>query len=70
MGWIKYGFPFYEWDKKSFYTDGLNKAGTLIETEEGEFLIGHINREAGICDDCLEFPNGTIIKRYKIVWCK
>jgi hypothetical protein len=57
----------------SFCRLGLNNAGTLIEyiNVEGEIiqiLIGHINELSGVCDDCRQFDNDTIIKRYKIVW--
>ena len=59
--------------KKSFSGLGLAKPGTLIEVEYdgklNQYLIGHINDEAGICDDCKAFiKNKTIVKRYKIVW--
>jgi hypothetical protein len=58
-----------EINQNSFSGRGLNKAGTLIETEDGkQYLIGHINELSGICDDCREFENSTIIKRYAIVY--
>ncbi len=51
---------------------GLNKAGTLIEVKLGEethqYLIGHINTNCGVCDDCVEFGSDAIIKRYMVVW--
>lgn len=59
--------------KKSFSGLDLDKPGTLIEVEfEGkinQYLIGHINPLAGVCDDCCGFDKTTtIVKRYKIVW--
>ncbi len=55
-------------DTSSFMGQGLNKAGTLIETEKGQYLIGHINKLGGVCDDCTQFEPDTVIKRYKVVW--
>lgn len=53
----------------SFEERKLNKPGTLIFTEKGEtFLIGHINRLRGVCDDCTEFSGETIILGYKVIW--
>lgn len=58
--------------KKSFSGLGLNIPGTLIEVEtfDGlkQYLIGDINTNRGVCDDCCEFDRATVIKRYKIVW--
>lgn len=53
---------------KSFCGLDLNKPGTIVETDEGQYLIGHINETRGVCDDCVQFEHDTIIKRYKIVW--
>jgi hypothetical protein len=66
----------------SFVGMDLNKVGTLIEVEidesedDGEvkvkteqYLIGHINENCGVCDDCTAFNIfDTIVKRYKVVW--
>ena len=61
--------------KRSFCGRGLNNPGTLIEIANNsgrikQYLIGHINPLAGICDDCCEFSQGDkiIVKRYKIIW--
>ena len=67
--WIEVNIPF--WHTRGgtdFVSLDLNKAGTLIDTEKGIFLIGHINQVGGICDDCSDFDDDTIVKRYKIVW--
>lgn len=68
--WIECNLPYDDYDcpEDSFRRKGLNKPGTLIETENGVFLIGHINPLRGVCDDCTEFPIETIIRRYKIIW--
>lgn len=59
--------------KQSFSGLGLDKPGTLIEVKVGEevnqYLIGHINPNCGVCDDCVQFDNRTaIVLRYKVVW--
>lgn len=46
----------------------LNKPGTLIETDEGVFLIGHLNSRNEIGDDVNFFDSRTIVKRYKVIW--
>lgn len=43
--------------------------GVLVEMEDGEqYLIGHMNRYAGVCDCCIKFDPDTIVRRYKVVW--
>lgn len=64
-----------EQNKQSFSGLGLDKPGTLIEVEVdsvlSQYLIGDINPNAGVCDDCVEFDKRTaIVKRYQIVWSK
>ena len=67
--WIEVNIPFWSSEGESFTGKKLNQPGTLIEIESGEqFLIGDINDLGGECDDCMAFPNKTIIKRYKVVW--
>jgi hypothetical protein len=81
QAWEKRKEEFYNLqDKKflekfpSFCGKGLNKSGILIEVkiknEVKEFLIGDINEAKGVCDDCVEFGNDTIVLRYKIIWNK
>lgn len=54
---------------KCFCGLGLNNPGTLIELENGKLhLIGTINTNTGLCDDCSAFDNSTIIKRYAVVF--
>jgi len=52
----------------SFMGQGLNIPGTLIDTCEGQFLIGHINPYADCGGDEDMFDSNPIVKRYKIVW--
>lgn len=66
--WVDINLPYYVYEGDSFEARGLNKPGTLIETDRGTFLIGHINPNRGVCDDCTEFAEDTIVKRYKIIW--
>jgi hypothetical protein len=66
--WIELNLQYWSRDLHSFESKGLNKPGTLIDTHLGIFLIGHINPLKGVCDDCCEFGNQTIVKRYKIIW--
>lgn len=58
--------------KKSFSGLKLDRPGTLIEIEvkkkTSQYLIGHINPLAGVCDDCCQFDKETaIVKRYKVL---
>jgi hypothetical protein len=61
-----------ELNKRSFVGMKLNVPGTLIEVKSGDdinqYLIGHINDLAGVCDDCRMFPADAIVLRYKNVW--
>lgn len=56
----------------SFCGLGLNNPGTLIEVEHDnkihEYLIGDINANRGVCDDCTAFENNAIVKRYMVIW--
>lgn len=68
--WIELNLPYWRPDDEgeSFEGKELNKPGTLIETDCGIFLIGHINPVRGECDDCPAFDNETVVKRYRIIW--
>jgi hypothetical protein len=56
-------------DNDTFCKRELNNPGTLIKLSNGdEFLIGHINKNRGICDDCTEFNEWDIVEAYKIIW--
>ena len=62
-----------EQNKKSFSGLDLDNPGTLIEVEVdgqlSQYLIGDINPNAGVCDDCVAFDKyKAIVKRYKIIW--
>ena len=66
--WIDLNLPYWSWEGKSFEGLNLNKPGTIIDTKQGIFLIGHINPLRTICDDDKEFDDHTIIERYKVIW--
>jgi hypothetical protein len=52
----------------SFVARRLNKAGTMVFMEDGKtYLVGHINRLAGVCDDCKAFENEARVLGYKVV---
>lgn len=61
------------WDE--FYSQGLNKPGTIIEVKfkdhynkkktKRQFLIGDINTNAGVCDDCTAFDRDAKVMKYK-----
>lgn len=71
---IKYNIWEQEQKLKSFTGLGLNKVGTLIEVhsydgpdETKKYLIGDINEDCGVCGECSEFPNNSIVLRYKVL---
>jgi len=57
---------------KTFSSMGLVRPGVLIEVENGgetsQYLIGDINTNRGVCDDCTAFGDDAIVKRYKVIW--
>jgi len=62
----------YEEKRKqlSFCGSGLNKAGTLIEVNGKQILIGHINElnvDAGCCGGSA-FEDKDVVTRYKVIW--
>lgn len=70
--WIEINLPYgpvYGEDlefKDSFCQRKLNQPGTEIELENGEkYIIGNINKVAGVCDDCVAFEREDIVKRYR-----
>ena len=74
--WIEINVPFGPlFEKKttkrleSFNLRALNKSGTLMLLEDGrEILIGTINEQNGICDDCRGISEESIVKAYKVIW--
>ena len=68
--WIDINLPWWTMKGDSFCERELHNPGTLVQTEDGIFLIGDINQLAGVCDDCKAFGNDTIILRYKVIWNK
>ena len=54
--------------QESFTARKLNKPGTLVETADGQVvLIGHMNALGGVCDDCRDITDATVIKRYAVL---
>jgi hypothetical protein len=81
--WIEINLPFESHEhtetgayKDSFSGRGLNKPGTLIEIEETfhhnktrtQHLIGDINVNRGVCDDCTAFQHDAIVTKYAVVF--
>jgi hypothetical protein len=61
-----YGRPYREFD-----TDKLNRAGTVVKIawaserwKGGMFLIGDVNLNGGVCDDCQAFTWDQIVEAY------
>lgn len=73
----QYDLAYNEYEKsckenisKNFFPT-LAKSGTLIELESGKvLLIGDINEEGGVCNDCLGINKSDIIKRYAVIYSK
>ncbi len=59
-------------DSKSFTGRGLAKSGVLMRVQVGDqietHLIGTINELGGACDDCMGFPNDSIVLEYKVIY--
>jgi hypothetical protein len=58
--------------ESSFRKSDFHKPGVLIETKLSDgktkkYLIGHINKNAGVCDDCMAFEPDDIVLRAKIL---
>lgn len=73
MDWVEINLLYSDDDniddiEDTFEKRELNKPGTLIDTDKGIFLIGHINPLRGVCDDCTKFDPETIVRRYKVIW--
>jgi len=77
MNWTKINLPYgpiynneSPWEEMdSFSMRKLNVPGTLIQMKSGEqYLIGHINPNRGVCDDCVMFHTTDVVEQYKIVF--
>lgn len=44
-----------------------NLVGVVVQTAEGEYLIGDLNDMGGVCDDCAPFGDEIVLK-YKRIW--
>ena len=57
--------------RTSFRFSELNRPGVLIEVQHNDkvdrFLLGNINCNAGVCDDCMAFDDDAIILRAKVL---
>ena len=54
-------------DFLAFTRARLNQPGTIVETEDGsQYLIGDVNMDGGVCDDCKELYPWTMIVRYAV----
>lgn len=60
-----------ELESESFEGRELNKPGVQIEVEQDgqlkRYLIGDINPNIGVCNDCVAFNSNTIVKRYRVL---
>lgn len=54
-----------EWAKPGVVIEVLRSDGTI-----SQMMIGDINTNGGVCNDCAGISSSDIIKRYKIVWSK
>lgn len=53
---------------RTFVGQGLNRPGVQIELDDGKrYLIGDINLNSGVCDDCTPFEGDAVIKRYRVL---
>lgn len=59
--------------RTSFRYSELNRPGVLIEVQHNSdnkverFLLGNINCNAGVCDDCVAFGDDAIVLRAKVL---
>jgi hypothetical protein len=57
--------------RTSFRHSDLNRPGVLIEVQHNNkrsiFLLGNINCNAGICNDCTAFDDDAIVLRAKVL---
>jgi hypothetical protein len=52
----------------TFQGRGLAQPGTQIEMADGKrYLIGDINTNRGVCDDCVAFDGNAIVVRYRVL---
>lgn len=74
--WIPLGLPYgyngYNGSSahrpESFASKGLNEPGTQVRMADGStYLIGDINQNRGVCDDCVEFDADTIVEAYRVL---
>lgn len=70
--WVACGLPWLTYGGTltvlpSFCGQRLNVPGTQIEVEGEVYLIGDINPNRGVCDDCTEFRSSAIVTRYRVL---
>lgn len=74
INWIECNLPWLnqksanEKDAEPVSFSSIAKPGMLIELESGkQMLIGHINEEGGVCNDCMGINKSDVIKRYAVI---
>lgn len=72
-GWIEYG---KSWKNFCGFDDSLSqwtgdnvlaKSGIEVIVDDVSYLIGDINCNGGICDDCKAFEGSDIVARYRVL---
>jgi len=68
------GFDHAKWDehyaqeqKVTFLGRKLAKPGVEVEVGSKRYLIGDINRNGGVCDDCMAFEPTAVVTRYRVL---
>lgn len=56
-----------ESEGRTFVGQGLAKPGTQIEVDGKLYLIGDINPNRCVCDDCTAFDMDAIVTRYRVL---
>lgn len=60
--WRKFG---RKWT--AFVATGHARPGVLVEVGGRAYLIGDINENRGVCDDCTAFRGDAIVERYMVI---
>jgi len=54
-------------DALTFKGQGLAVPGTQVEVDGKAYLIGNINPNRGLCDDCTAFDSDAIVTRHRVL---
>jgi hypothetical protein len=60
--WIGYGLTW-----KTFQESDMNAAGVQVKRGDDRFLIGNVNMQGGVCDDCTDLFDSDVIDAYRIL---